>query len=168
MYSDQKKLLKFAFLYLFGDISAEIWIKQKLHNTSRPSCRETKSFAKKHFLKKNLQSWHSLVTSRSTSLSAVNCQLHCWLPLLVKLSCSTPSYQNNFIRLCICISLIERENSMAAFIIQKVLYELFPEFQWISFMEITKQVTGTWTKNFWNNRYMWMKFELLGFLMHLK
>ena len=44
MYSDQKIVLD-----LLGDISAETWIKQKLHNTS---CYETKSFAKKHFLKK--------------------------------------------------------------------------------------------------------------------
>ena len=33
------------------DFSAEIWMKQKLHNTSR-LCHEIKSFAKKHFLKK--------------------------------------------------------------------------------------------------------------------
>ena len=51
MYSDQKTS-KFVVLDLFGDISAEIWIKQKLHNTSRPSYYETKSFAKKHVLKK--------------------------------------------------------------------------------------------------------------------
>ena len=128
----------------------------------------------KNTVLKNLQSWHSLVTSLSTWLSTVNCQLHCLLPLLVKLSCSTPIYQSNFIRSCICISLIERENSMAAFITQLVLYEPFPEFQWTSFMEIAKQITGTykflhsWTRNFWNNRYIWMKFELLGFLMYLK
>ena len=47
MSSDQKKPLKFSVLDLFGDISAEIWIKQKLPNTSRLSCYETKSFAKK-------------------------------------------------------------------------------------------------------------------------
>ena len=143
MYLDQKpkKPLQVPVLDLFGDISAEIWIKQMLHNTSCPSCYETKSLAKKHFLKKNLQSWHSLVTSLLTSLSTVNCQLHCLLPCLVKLSCSTPSYQNNFIRSCICISVIERENTMAAFTTQLMLCELFPEFQSTSFMEIAKQIT---------------------------
>ena len=41
-------------------------------------------------------------------------------------------------------------------------------------MEIAKQTTGaynflrTWTMNYWNNRYKWMKFELLRFLMYLK
>ena len=44
-------MLKFAILDLFGGISAEIWIEQKLHNTSRP-CYKIKDFAKKHFLKK--------------------------------------------------------------------------------------------------------------------
>ena len=44
-------MLKFAILDLFGGISAEIWIEQKLHNTSRP-CYKIKNFAKKHFLKK--------------------------------------------------------------------------------------------------------------------
>ena len=42
----------FPVLYLFGDISAETWMKQKLHNTSLPSCYKTESFAKKHFIKK--------------------------------------------------------------------------------------------------------------------
>ena len=32
----EKKTLKFAVLDLFGNISTEIWIKQKLHNTLRP------------------------------------------------------------------------------------------------------------------------------------
>ena len=49
MYSDQKISLKFVVLDLFGDTSIEILIKQKLHNKS---CYETKSLAKKHFLKK--------------------------------------------------------------------------------------------------------------------
>ena len=106
------------------------------------------------------------------SLSAINCQLHCLLPLLVKLSCSTPSYQNNFIRSCICVSFIELENFMTVFIAQLVLYELFPEFQWTSLMEIAKQITGTykflssWARNFWNNRYIWN--SSYGFLMYLK
>ena len=46
MYSDQKKPLKFVVLDLFGDISAEIWIKQKVHNFLR-RCYETKNFTKK-------------------------------------------------------------------------------------------------------------------------
>ena len=45
------KPLKFVVLALFGDFSAEIWIKQKLHNSSLP-CYETRSFAKKQCLKK--------------------------------------------------------------------------------------------------------------------
>ena len=59
---------------------------------------------------------------------------------------------------CICISLIERENSMTAFTTQLVHCKLFQEFQWTSFMEIVKQITGTynflhsWTRNYWNNR----------------
>ena len=61
----RKKTLKFAVLDLFGNISAEIWIKQKLHNALRPSCYETTSFAKKRL--KNLQSWHSLKTSLPTN-----------------------------------------------------------------------------------------------------
>ena len=156
-----KKPLKFAVFDLFGDISAEIWMKQKLHNTSRPSCYKTESFPKNTLLK-NSQSWYLLVTSLSTWLSAFNCQFHCLLLLLVKLSCSTHSYWNNFIRSCICINLIERENFMTAFTTQLVLCKLFPDFQWTSFMEIAKQIIGTykflhrWTKNFWNNN----KFEL--------
>ena len=66
MYLDRKKTLQFAILDLFGDISAEIWIEQKLHNTLRP-CYKIKNFVKKHFLKKNLQSWHLVVTSLSTN-----------------------------------------------------------------------------------------------------
>ena len=31
----EKKMLKFAVLDLFGNISAEIWMKQKLHNNPR-------------------------------------------------------------------------------------------------------------------------------------
>ena len=50
MYLDRKKTLQFAILDLFGDISAEIWIEQKLHNTSRP-CYKIKNFVEKHFLK---------------------------------------------------------------------------------------------------------------------
>ena len=126
---------------LFADISAEIWIKQKLHNSSYPSCYETKSFTKKHFLKKFTKL--TFVINFTVNV-IVNCQLHCLLPLLVKPSCSTPSYQKKFIRSCICISLIERENTMAALTIQLELYELFPEFQWSSFMEIAKQITGTY------------------------
>ena len=45
------KLLKFTVLALFGDFSADIWIKQKLHITFRP-CYETKIFAKKTLSKK--------------------------------------------------------------------------------------------------------------------
>ena len=45
------KPLKFAVLAWFSDFSSEIRIKQRLHITLRP-CSETKSFAKKHFLKK--------------------------------------------------------------------------------------------------------------------
>ena len=121
----------------------------------------------KNTLLKNSQSWYSLVTSLSTWLSSFNCQLHCLLPLLSKLSCSTHGYQNNFNRPCICINLIERENFMTAFTTQLVLCELFPDFQWTSFIEIAKQIIGTykflhrWTKNFWNNN----KFGLLRFLM---
>ena len=48
-----KKTLQFTVLDLFGDISGEICIKQKLHNTSCPSCCEIKSLPKNTFLKKN-------------------------------------------------------------------------------------------------------------------
>ena len=58
------KPLKFAVLALFRNFSAEILVKQKLNNTSRP-CKDIKSFTKKHFLKNFLQSWHSLVISLS-------------------------------------------------------------------------------------------------------
>ena len=142
---------------LFGDISADIWIKQKLHNTSRPSCYETKSFTKKHFLKKFTKLAFVLLTSLSTWPSTVNCQLLCLLPLLVKLSCSTHSYQNKFIRSCICTNSIERENSITAFTTQLVLCKLVPDFQWTSFIKIAKQITRTykslhsWTRKFWNN-----------------
>ena len=40
--------------------------------------------------------------------------------------------------------------------------------------DIAKQITEiynflhSWTKNFWNNRYIWMKFERLWFLKYLK
>ena len=47
------KPLKFAVLSLFGDFPAEIWIKQKLHNTSR-SCfhvMKLKALLKNTFLK---------------------------------------------------------------------------------------------------------------------
>ena len=43
-------------------------------------------------------------------------------------------------------------------------YELFPEFQWTSFIETATQITGTynflhrWTRNYWNNRYIWMSY----------
>ena len=124
----------------------------------------------KNTVLKNLQIWHSLVTSLSTWLSTVNYQLHCLLPLLVKLSCSTDSHQNNFIRSCICMNSTERENSLTSFTTQLVLCELFPDFQWTSLKEIAKQITGTykslprWTRKLWNNN----KFELLRFLMCLK
>ena len=60
-YIQTKQTTKVCSFVLFSDFSAEIRIKQKLH------CHEIKSFAKKQFIKKNLLSWHSLLTSLSTN-----------------------------------------------------------------------------------------------------
>ena len=132
-------------------------MKQKLYNTSRPSCYKTKRFVKKHFIKKFTKL--TLVSNFNVNVT-INCQLHCLLLLLAKLSCSTHSYQNNFIRSCICINLIERENSMTAFTTQLVLCE----FSQISSEPRLLWKLHSWTRNFWNNS----KFELLRFFMYLK
>ena len=131
-------------------------MKQKLHNTSRSSCYKTKRFVKKHFIKKFTK---LTFVSNFTVNVTINCQLHCLLLLLAKLSCSTHSYQNNFIRSCICINLIRRENSMTAFTTQLVLCE----FSQIS-SEHRLWKLHSWTRNIWNNS----KFELLRFFMYLK
>ena len=51
-YIQNKQTVKICSFLTFLEIfSTEIWIKEKLHNTSRPCYGETKSFTKKHFLK---------------------------------------------------------------------------------------------------------------------
>ena len=58
---------------------------------------------------------------------------------------------------------------MAVFTTQLVLCKPFPEFQWTSFMVphehrlLRHTIFCSWTWNYWNNRYIWMKFELLRF-----
>ena len=58
---------------------------------------------------------------------------------------------------------------MAVFTIQFVLCKFFLQFQWTSFMVprehrlLRHTIFCSWTWNYWNNRYIWMKFELLRF-----